>query len=118
MESDSGKPAKESGLREQRDAIRYPFAAGAEMLELESGARVSGVTSDISPGGCFVCARRPLKVGAGPRNAHAKWAESRDAGCGSCSEGARDGTRISGARPELSRYPAGMDQNSSQILPS
>ena len=45
-------------------AIRYPFAADAEMLELESGSRVRGVTSDVSPGGCFVCARRSLKVDA------------------------------------------------------
>jgi hypothetical protein len=64
MESDSGKPAKECGLRDRRYAIRQPFAADAEMLELESGSRVSGVTSDLSPGGCFVCARRPLKIGA------------------------------------------------------
>ena len=64
MESDSGKPAKESGLRERCYAIRCPFAADAETLELESGTRVSGVTSDVSLGGCFVCARRILKVGA------------------------------------------------------
>ena len=64
MESDSSKRAKESSLRERRYAIRYPFAAFAEMLELESGTRASGVTSDLSPGGCFVCARRPLKIGA------------------------------------------------------
>jgi len=56
LESDSGKPAKESGLRERRYAIRRPFAADAEMLELESGSRVSGMTSDLSPGGCFICA--------------------------------------------------------------
>jgi hypothetical protein len=64
MESDRGKPVKESGLRERRYAIRQPFAADAEMLELESGSRVSGVTSDLSLGGSFVCARRPLKIGA------------------------------------------------------
>lgn len=64
MEFDSDKRDKESSLRERRYAIRYPFAAFSEMLELESGARVSGVTSDLSPGGCFVCARRPLKIGA------------------------------------------------------
>lgn len=64
MESDSGKPAKESGLRERRYAIRYPLPADAEMLELESGSRLTGVTSDLSPGGCFLCARRPLKIGA------------------------------------------------------
>ena len=49
MEFDSDKRAKESSLRERRYAIRYPFAAFAEMLELESGTRVSGVTSDLSP---------------------------------------------------------------------
>lgn len=64
MESDNSKRAKESGLRERRYAIRYPFAAHPEMLELESGNRVSGVTSDISAGGSFVCLRRPLKIGA------------------------------------------------------
>jgi hypothetical protein len=64
MESDSGKRAKESGVRDRRYSIRYPFAAdaGAEMLELESGTRVSGVTSDLSLGGCFVCARRKLET--------------------------------------------------------
>ena len=64
MESDSGKRAKECGVRDRRYSIRYPFAADAEMLELESGTRVSGVTSDLSLGGCFVCARRTLEVGA------------------------------------------------------
>jgi len=64
MESDSGKGAKESGVRDRRYSIRYPFAADAEMLDLESGTRVSGVTSDLSLGGCFVCARRTLEAGA------------------------------------------------------
>jgi hypothetical protein len=64
MESDSGKDAKRPGLRQQRYTIRYPFAADAEMLELKSGTRVSGVTSDLSAGGCFVCAGHPLEVGA------------------------------------------------------
>jgi len=64
MESDGGKPAKESGVRNRRYSIRHPFAAAAEMLELQSGSRVSGVTSDLSLGGCFVCGRRTLEVGA------------------------------------------------------
>lgn len=64
MESNSGKGAQRPGLREQRYTIRYPFAADAEMLELKSGTRVSGVTSDLSAGGCFVCAGHPLEVGA------------------------------------------------------
>jgi hypothetical protein len=64
MESNGGKRAKEFGMRERRYSIRYPFAADVEMLELESGARVCGVTSDLSLGGCFVCARRSLDVRA------------------------------------------------------
>src|SRR5229473_5152213 len=64
MESDSGKRAKESGVRDRRYSIRYPFAADAEMLELESGSRAKGVTSDLSLGGCFVCARCTLEVHA------------------------------------------------------
>jgi len=31
---------------------------------IEIGSRVSGVTSDLSLGGCFVCTRRTLDVGA------------------------------------------------------
>src|SRR6267378_8375646 len=64
VESESAKRAKESGVRNRRYSIRHPFAAQAEMLELESGSRASGVTSDLSLGGCFVCARRTLEVGA------------------------------------------------------
>ena len=63
MESGSGKRAKESGVRNRRYSIRYPLAANVEMLELESGTRVSGVTSDLSLGGCFVCARSKLEAG-------------------------------------------------------
>jgi c-di-GMP-binding flagellar brake protein YcgR len=63
VESDNGKRAKESGVRSGRYSIRYPFVTDAEMLELESGSRVRGMTSDLSPGGCFVCARRTLDVG-------------------------------------------------------
>jgi hypothetical protein len=64
MKTDSVKRINESGLRERRFAIRYPFAAEAEILDLKSGMRLSGVTSDLSLGGCFVCTRRPLEVGA------------------------------------------------------
>ena len=64
MESESGKRAKGSGVRDRRYSIRYPFAVDAEMMELESGSRARGVTSDLSLGGCFVCARRTLGVRA------------------------------------------------------
>ena len=41
MESDSGKRAKESGVRYRRYSIRHTFAAEGQMLELESGSRPS-----------------------------------------------------------------------------
>ena len=36
MESDSGKRAKESGVRYRRYSIRHTFAAEGQILELES----------------------------------------------------------------------------------
>lgn len=52
--------AKKASLRDRRYAIRYPFAADVVVLDLESGARADGVTSDLSLGGCFVCASKTL----------------------------------------------------------
>ena len=49
-------------VRDRRYAIRYPFAADAELLDLESGSRITGVTSDISLGGCFVCTNKPFAL--------------------------------------------------------
>lgn len=63
MDSSAGNRLTKSGLRDRRYAIRYPFAADAEILDLKSGTRLKCVTSDLSMGGCFVCARRPLNVG-------------------------------------------------------
>ena len=51
-----------SGVRDRRYAIRYPFAADAEVIDLESGSKAEGVTSDISMGGCFVCTSKPLTL--------------------------------------------------------
>jgi PilZ domain len=53
-----------AGVRDRRYAIRFPFAADVEIIDMESGARTSGVTSDLSLGGCFVCTSKPLPVGA------------------------------------------------------
>jgi PilZ domain len=56
-----------NGVRDRRYTIRYPFAADAELVDMETGQQVSGVTSDISLGGCFVCTSKPL-----PTNARAR----------------------------------------------
>lgn len=56
-----------NGVRDRRYTIRYPFAADAELIEMESGKQVTGVTSDISMGGCFICTSKPL-----PSNSRAR----------------------------------------------
>jgi len=55
------------GVRDRRYTIRYPFAADVELIDLETGRQVSGVTSDISLGGCFVCTSKPLSMNARAR---------------------------------------------------
>ena len=54
--------AQNPRVRDRRYAIRYPFAADADLIDLESGTHSSGVTSDISLGGCFICTSKPLPV--------------------------------------------------------
>ena len=51
-------------VRDRRYCIRYPFAADVELLDLESGTRAEGVTSDISMGGAFICTSKPFPSNA------------------------------------------------------
>jgi hypothetical protein len=60
-------PSTRAGVRDRRYAIRYPFAADAVLIALESGAQATGVTSDISLGGCFICTAKPLPLKARAR---------------------------------------------------
>jgi hypothetical protein len=65
MENRSTKgPSLKAGVRDRRYAIRYPFAADVELIDLETGAQATGVTSDISLGGCFVCTSKALPLKA------------------------------------------------------
>lgn len=57
-----GSSARANGIRDRRFTIRYPFAADAEMIDMDSGRQLTGVTSDISLGGCFICTSRPFPV--------------------------------------------------------
>ena len=59
--------SRELSVRDRRYSIRYPFAADVELLDLESGAKSSGVTSDISMGGVFVCTSKPMALNARAR---------------------------------------------------
>ena len=60
-------PAPRAGVRDRRYAIRYPFAADAVLIDLETGTQSSGVTSDLSLGGCFICTGKPLPLKARAR---------------------------------------------------
>jgi hypothetical protein len=57
-----GDASRLSGIRDRRYTIRFPFAADAEMIDMESGKQVTGVTSDISLGGCFICTGQSFRV--------------------------------------------------------
>ena len=48
-----GKSVAVAGLLDQRYTVRYPSVT-AEILELETGTRLRGATSDLSLRGCFV----------------------------------------------------------------
>jgi hypothetical protein len=48
------------GVRDRRYTIRYPFAADAELTDMQTGQKVEGVTSDLSLGGCFVCTSKAM----------------------------------------------------------
>ncbi len=51
-----------TGVRDRRYTIRYPFAAVAELTDMQTGQKVDGVTSDISLGGCFICTNKALPL--------------------------------------------------------
>jgi len=55
------------GVRDRRYTIRFPFAADAELIEVDAGQQSVGVTSDISLGGCFICTSKPLPVNSRAR---------------------------------------------------
>jgi PilZ domain len=67
MSGRNGSNSSVTGVRDRRYAIRFPFAADVELIDLETGKQVDGVTSDISLGGCFVCTSKPLPMNARAR---------------------------------------------------
>lgn len=64
---DSRLSPRLAGVRDRRYTIRYPFAADVELIDMETGKQVDGVTSDLSLGGCFVCTSKPLPLNARAR---------------------------------------------------
>lgn len=60
----SNSDSRTISVRDRRFCIRYPFAADVDALDLETGSRTDGVTSDLSLGGVFVCTSKPLPSNA------------------------------------------------------
>jgi len=52
---------------ERRRGVRYPFTAGAEIVDLRSQTRVAGRSSDLGLGGCYIDILSPLGVGTAVR---------------------------------------------------
>jgi hypothetical protein len=49
---------------ERRRTLRFPFTASIEIVESKSGARITGRTSDLGLGGCYVDVMTPFPMGA------------------------------------------------------
>ena len=62
-----GSPSPAVQEAERRIAERHMFTAGAEVVELNSGARFSTRTTDLGPGGCFVDTTVPFPIGSNVR---------------------------------------------------
>ena len=58
QEPTSTGPWRSIAVRDRRYSIRYPL-----LLDLETGATASGVTSDLSIAGAFICSSKAFKVG-------------------------------------------------------
>jgi hypothetical protein len=64
MEDRSATPWRSITARDRRYSVPFPFAADAEMLDMQTGAKARGVTSDLSIGGTFVCCTKSFLVGS------------------------------------------------------
>ena len=58
--TDDKRATKHLTMYDRRYAIRIPISAEAEILDLETGKKLKGATTDISLGGCFITTERPL----------------------------------------------------------
>jgi len=55
--------AAAAGSAERRRNLRFPFTATVEAVETKTGTKVTGRTSDLSLGGCYVDTLSPFPVG-------------------------------------------------------
>ena len=60
LESNNGAV---SSPAERRHHLRFPFSATVEAVETKSGTKITGRTSDLGLGGCYVDTLSPFPVG-------------------------------------------------------
>ena len=60
----AAQESREGTGPERRTAQRFPFTAAAEVIDLRSKARVTGRSSDLGLGGCYIDTLAPFPVGA------------------------------------------------------
>ncbi len=61
-QSDSNNDAVASPA-ERRHHLRFPFSATVEAIEIKTGTKVTGRTTDLGLGGCYVDTLSPFPVG-------------------------------------------------------
>jgi hypothetical protein len=61
-QSDSNNAAVASPA-ERRHHLRFPFSATVEAIEIKTGTKVTGRTTDLGLGGCYVDTLSPFPVG-------------------------------------------------------
>lgn len=61
-QSDSSNSAVSSPAERRRN-LRFPFSATVEAVETKSGTKVTGRTTDLGLGGCYVDTLSPFPVG-------------------------------------------------------
>jgi hypothetical protein len=64
IQTDKTNKRSKSKYRKERAVRRCPFVAGVEVTDVHSGTRLSGRTSELGLGGCYVDVLNPFQQGA------------------------------------------------------
>jgi PilZ domain len=62
--SESNNASAVSSPEERRRNVRFPFSATVEAVEIKSGVKILGRTSDLGRGGCYVDSLSPFPIDA------------------------------------------------------
>lgn len=64
MSTDARKADVNAATKERRRNARFPLTASIEVVEVTSGTRINGRTSDLGLGGCYVDTLSPFPLGS------------------------------------------------------